>query len=112
MQKHVLRVLINAVSSRAMQFVITVTTRKQSYTQSARALCREQVPNAVTDHDRIMDIRPESLGCCKKEVWIGLGVNHLVARDHDRIGPSLQYLQRGLRAVHAPTGTDRPANTF
>src|ERR1035441_173741 len=74
-------VRINAIGSGPLQLLLAITAGKQSDTDRSGALRGQQVPDAVADHDRVVNGHPPPLGRGQEQVRIRLRVPHLIARD-------------------------------
>jgi hypothetical protein len=84
-----------------------VSAREQA--ERAGAAGGEQVPDAVADHDRILNVDPETIGCGQEQVRIRLGVLDLIA-GYDRHGGRIDAERRehGAGRLEAAAGGDRP----
>ena len=100
------RVLINAIGSGPLQLLLAITAGKQSDTERSGALRGQQVPNAVPDHDRVVNGHPQPLGRGQEQVRIRLRVPHLIARDDRNFRRDVQGFQRGAGALWPPAGGD------
>src|SRR2546429_6774894 len=92
----------------ALELLLTVATRQQSYAEGAGTARREQVPHAVPYHDGLIDRDPQPFGGREEQIGVGLCVLYLVA-GHDRYaGGDAEQIEVGLGALHSSTGADRP----
>ena len=103
-------IIVDSISARAFQLFAAITARKQSDTQGARPPCREQIPDAVADHNRIGDIDAEFLSRGEKEIRIGLRMLDHVARDDRHFGVDAKETKRKVRALESSASGDGPGN--
>jgi hypothetical protein len=75
------RVLVHAVGAGPLELVDAVSARQHADAQSPRTSRREQVPNAVANHDRIGDVHPQLFSRGEEEIGIRLGAWDHVACD-------------------------------
>ena len=87
---------------------MTVAAREEAHAEGPRPPGGEQVPDAVSDHDRVR-FDAEPFGGGQEEVGVGLCVGDLVP-GHDRdAGRHTEQVEDGPAAVPAAR-RDRPGN--
>src|SRR3989442_2869705 len=101
-------ILVDAIRTGARELVLPVAAREEPDAYAMHASRREQVPDAVADHDRVRGLGTETARGCDEEVGVGLGVADEVARhDGDALGDA-QHGERRRRRLAAAAGGDRP----
>jgi hypothetical protein len=108
--QHVRRILIDAIGTGSLQFILAVSTGQQAHPERPGAASREQVPHTVANDHRRADRHAQAPGRCDEQIRIGLGVLDIVSCDNDRVGVDSKHLQRGAGSLPPATGRDCPAN--
>ena len=72
--QQVRRILIHAVRARARELFFAVPARQQPNAERPRPPRREQIPNAIADHDRFMNRHTQPLRGRQKQIRIRLRV--------------------------------------
>ena len=92
--EQVARVFVDPVRARVDELLAPVAARQQTDPERPRAPRREQIPDAVADHDAVADVDADPLGGGQEQVGVGLGVADLVAGHERRVGRQTEQLER------------------
>src|SRR5262245_11878846 len=104
-------VVINTIGSGAFEFILAITTRKQTNSQGPRATCREHVPNAVSYDNRALQLHSQ-LSCRRhKQVGIWFRVLHLISRDDHYVRADTEKLKCRAGILQSATRRDGPGDT-
>ena len=74
-----LRVFVDAISPRALEFFLPTAARQQSHDKGANTTGCRRVPNAVADDHSVRDVGAQPVGGCQEQVAIGLCMLDLIA---------------------------------
>jgi hypothetical protein len=70
--------LKDAISTRALELVLPVSTRQESDSQSASASCGKHVPDAIPHNSGGPDLDSQALCGGDEQIWIGLSILYLI----------------------------------
>jgi hypothetical protein len=101
-------ILLDAIGPGSLEFIGAVTAREQSDAEGVDAAGGQEIPHAVSHHDGIRYLDPRTLGRGQKQIGIGFRPFHLISRDDRNVRGDIEHLQHRSRALHVPTGRDRP----
>src|SRR3979411_2538548 len=77
------RIFVDATRAGPLELVAAVATRQQADAKCASTLRSQHVPDTIAHNQGRFYSYAQSGGRGQKEIWIGLGVFHLITR-HDR----------------------------
>ena len=92
-REHVGGVGVDAVRAGALEFLASVSAGQQPDTEGSSALGREQIPDAVTDDERLLRIDAEQLGGGQEKVRVRLGALDEIPGDDRYVGRKFQQCQ-------------------
>ena len=87
-------VAVDAERSGRPQLVLAVAAGQEADAQHPGPASGQQVPDGVTDDVAVGDLDAEALLAGEKQVWFGLGAQHVAALDDDRVLRNPERLER------------------
>src|ERR1700722_19610038 len=105
------RVLVHPISSSPFELILAVTTGKEADAQRSSASRCQQVPDTVSDYNRVLHVDFETPGRGQKQVRIRFRALHLVASNDRHLGANAKRANHFASKVDLSTGRDRPRHT-
>jgi len=111
MVQQIQRVLVDPVGAGPFQFVLAVAAGQHPDAQRPGPARRQQVPDAVADHDRIADRDAEPVGGGQEQVRVRLGVlDHVAGHHRLPVEIDAQRLDGRRGAGHPAAGRNGPGD--